>query len=128
MLKCSLCICSILRIIYVVRVYYTTYDMTWESQPAWMWLAIETHVAVICASAPALKIFFKNNMEGSSRGYGLRYTSYNKSGMSNSTDTEASEELQDNKGHRKVEQCMSSSERKKDRISIPKWRKVLGIS
>jgi hypothetical protein len=39
--------------------------MTWESQPAWMWLAIEAHVAVMCASAPALKIFFKHTIIGS---------------------------------------------------------------
>jgi hypothetical protein len=83
----SLCICSILRIIYVFRVYYNTYDMTWESQPAWMWLAIEAEVAVICASAPALKLFFKNNMEDSSRGYGQRPSGYNNKGTNNSYDT-----------------------------------------
>jgi hypothetical protein len=30
-----------------------------------MWLAIEAHVAVICASAPALKIFFKHTLNSS---------------------------------------------------------------
>jgi hypothetical protein len=33
--------------------------MTWESYWAWVWLVIETHIGVICASAPALKLLFK---------------------------------------------------------------------
>lgn len=55
----SLCICSVLRTIYIYRTFYDTYDMTWASQPAWLWLSLETELAVVCASAPALKVFFK---------------------------------------------------------------------
>jgi len=61
-----LCICGILRVVSTVRVYFDTYDMTWESNEAWIWFAIEAHVAVICASAPALKIFFKHAVGGGS--------------------------------------------------------------
>jgi hypothetical protein len=50
--------------------------MTWESQPAWMWLTIEAHVAVMCASAPALKIFFKHTILGSQTDSGIRRSAY----------------------------------------------------
>jgi hypothetical protein len=39
--------------------------MTWESYPAWIWFAVESHLAIICASAPALKIFFKHALASS---------------------------------------------------------------
>ncbi|KAF1811990.1 hypothetical protein P152DRAFT_514656 [Eremomyces bilateralis CBS 781.70] len=55
-----LCICGVLRVVYTIPIYYHTYDMTWESYPAWIWFAIESHLAVMCASAPALKVFFKD--------------------------------------------------------------------
>ncbi|QDS69600.1 hypothetical protein FKW77_008617 [Venturia effusa] len=67
-----LCICAVLRCIAIYRLYYITYDMTWDSQPAWLWTSIEAHLAVICASAPALRTFFKHALEDSS--YGLRRT------------------------------------------------------
>jgi len=40
--------------------------MTWGSYHGWIWFAIESHLAVICASAPALKIFFKQVLNVSS--------------------------------------------------------------
>src|ERR1700712_642600 len=78
--------------------------MTWESQPAWMWLAIEAEVAVMCASAPALKLFFKNSMEDSSRGYGQRPSGYNGKGTDNSQDTGYSMESGGGKGFGKRDQ------------------------
>jgi hypothetical protein len=39
--------------------------MTWESYQAWIWFAVEAHLAVVCASAPALKIYFKQAVGGS---------------------------------------------------------------
>jgi hypothetical protein len=47
-----------------------TYDVIWGAQPAWLWTGVEAHVAIICASAPALKVFFKeyfnvNSLSGS---------------------------------------------------------------
>jgi hypothetical protein len=53
-----LCVCSILRTIAIFDVYWGTYDITWAAQGAWIWLTIEAEVAVICASAPALKSLF----------------------------------------------------------------------
>jgi hypothetical protein len=53
--------------------------MTWESQPAWLWLSIEAHLAVVCASAPALKTFFKHTLKDYT--YGFR-----RSGKSSSSD------------------------------------------
>jgi hypothetical protein len=64
----SLCVCAVMRVVYIVRIYYYTYDMTWESLPLLMWFTIEAHVAVICASAPALKVFFKETW-GMTLGY-----------------------------------------------------------
>lgn len=39
--------------------------MTWGSYQGWIWLAVESHLAVICASAPALKIIAKITFGGS---------------------------------------------------------------
>jgi hypothetical protein len=85
----SLCICSILRLVYVIDVFYRTWDMTWASQPAYMWLALEAELAVICASAPALKIYFKDNLSGTTAAYPGRST-YVKKG-SNGTGADALE-------------------------------------
>ena len=53
------CICGILRTYYAIYVYYYTYDITWYAFYGWVWTNLEADLAVICASAPALKIFFK---------------------------------------------------------------------
>jgi hypothetical protein len=73
----SLCITGILRVYYIhvsasrcvknlrhsanckKKLFYRTYDVTWFCEPVWAWTAVEAHVAIICASAPALKVFFK---------------------------------------------------------------------
>ncbi|QDS77437.1 hypothetical protein FKW77_006708 [Venturia effusa] len=57
-------ICGIVRLFFVIKIYYRTYDMTWESYWAWVWLVAEANFAVICASAPALKTFFQHTFEG----------------------------------------------------------------
>jgi hypothetical protein len=64
LIKNSVGICGIFRLIFIIKIYYRTYDMTWESYWAWVWFAVEAHFAVICASAPALKTFFKYTFEG----------------------------------------------------------------
>ncbi|KAF2089621.1 hypothetical protein K490DRAFT_8203, partial [Saccharata proteae CBS 121410] len=51
------CICGLVRTAYIHVVYYTTYDITWAAVPIWGWTAVEANVAIICASAPALKVF-----------------------------------------------------------------------
>lgn len=60
----SVGICGILRLVFIIKIYFHTYDMTWESYWTWVWLVAEAHFAVICASAPALKTFFKHTFEG----------------------------------------------------------------
>jgi hypothetical protein len=35
-----------------------TYDITWAAYSGWVWTTLEAQLAVICASAPALKVFF----------------------------------------------------------------------
>ncbi|KAF1816740.1 hypothetical protein P152DRAFT_135994 [Eremomyces bilateralis CBS 781.70] len=69
-----LCITGILRILAIRKVYYKTYDVTWAAEEVWVWTAVETHLAVICASAPALKVFFKRYLKVSSFGSDLKYT------------------------------------------------------
>ncbi|KAH8728081.1 hypothetical protein GQ44DRAFT_573203, partial [Phaeosphaeriaceae sp. PMI808] len=52
------CVCGILRAYYATYVYYFTYDITWYAYYGWIWTALEADFGVICASAPALKVFF----------------------------------------------------------------------
>lgn len=54
----SLCVTGILRIYYIRLLFYTTYDITWAAQPCWLWTAVEAELAIVCASAPALKPYF----------------------------------------------------------------------
>jgi hypothetical protein len=64
--------------------------MTWESQPAIMWLAVEAEIAVVCASAPALKVFFKHTFEVSGIGSAIRRAGYKLDRSSSTEDTGAS--------------------------------------
>ncbi|TLD37770.1 hypothetical protein E2P81_ATG03445 [Venturia nashicola] len=59
-----LCLCGALRIVTTAPIYYETYDMTWASYQGWIWFALESHLAVICASAPALKITMRRVFGG----------------------------------------------------------------
>lgn len=40
--------------------------MTWATEPVWAWTTVEAHLAIVCASAPALKVFFKQYLSVSS--------------------------------------------------------------
>ncbi|KAF2728610.1 hypothetical protein EJ04DRAFT_449022 [Polyplosphaeria fusca] len=64
------CVCGILRMVYAIYVYYYTYDITWYAAYGWIWTAVEADLGVICASAPALKVFFRRyfNLSGSRSG------------------------------------------------------------
>ncbi|QDS72118.1 hypothetical protein FKW77_003760 [Venturia effusa] len=55
------CLAGILRLAAIPHLYFNTYDTTWDALPALLWLAVEAHIAVICASAPALKAYFKGS-------------------------------------------------------------------
>ncbi|CAI6336433.1 unnamed protein product [Periconia digitata] len=52
------CICGIMRTYYAIYVYFFTYDITWYAYYGWVWTAIESDLGVICACAPAMKVFF----------------------------------------------------------------------
>jgi hypothetical protein len=59
------CATGALRIHYAHRVYYytklnpsPTYDISWEALGSWVATSVEANVAVICASAPALKVYW----------------------------------------------------------------------
>jgi hypothetical protein len=58
--------------VYIVEIYYHTYDMTWESYQIWIWSGIESHVAIIIASLPALNHFF-GYVKAGTVASGLRY-------------------------------------------------------
>ncbi|KAK5716092.1 hypothetical protein LTR15_009917 [Elasticomyces elasticus] len=50
-----------------VRTYYihqlgVSYDLTWQGYSLFVWSALEVHLALICASAPALRVFFREYM------------------------------------------------------------------
>lgn len=55
-----------MRVGYMYKVYYQSYDTTWEALPVWCWTLVETHFAIICASAPALKLFFRRVLQPTS--------------------------------------------------------------
>jgi hypothetical protein len=63
----SVCATGALRVHYAHRVYYytkihpsPTYDITWEALGSWVATAVETNVALICASAPALNVYARS--------------------------------------------------------------------
>jgi hypothetical protein len=39
--------------------FYETYDVSWQLWEIWNWTILEFHIGVICANAPALKVFLK---------------------------------------------------------------------
>lgn len=59
----SPCVAGILRFIYLYRAAYTTYDIPWEMFPSWIWTLIEANVGLLCASVPALRVFFKRTLQ-----------------------------------------------------------------
>ncbi|KAK7702658.1 hypothetical protein SLS57_011269 [Botryosphaeria dothidea] len=69
-----LCLIGILRIHQIQIIYYQTYDLTWAAGPGWAWTAVEAHVAIICASAPSLKPFFRRVLVATGYGSGSRFT------------------------------------------------------
>ncbi|KAH7066807.1 hypothetical protein BKA63DRAFT_425286 [Paraphoma chrysanthemicola] len=63
------CVCGILRTYYATYIYYYTYDITWYAYYGWVWTVLEADLGMICASAPAMKVFFRRYFSGStSRG------------------------------------------------------------
>ncbi|GME65302.1 putative integral membrane protein [Neofusicoccum parvum] len=52
------CLAGVLRLVYTVRL-YSTYDSTWAAYPVLAWTVVETHLGILCASAPALHSYAK---------------------------------------------------------------------
>ncbi|KAF2683611.1 hypothetical protein K458DRAFT_304176 [Lentithecium fluviatile CBS 122367] len=72
------CVCGIMRTYYAIYVYYFTYDISWYAYYGWIWTALEAQLGVVCASAPALKVFFKRYFNFSSNRSGLSKSSAKK--------------------------------------------------
>lgn len=39
-----------------------TYDATWYAYYGWIWTVLEANLGLICASAPALRVFFRHSL------------------------------------------------------------------
>lgn len=82
-----------MRCYYAIYVYYFTYDITWYAYYGWIWTAIEADLGVMCASAPALKVFFRRyfnqftNRSGMSGSNGRKTPGYGKGSPGNSNGT-----------------------------------------
>jgi len=61
------CACGIMRVVYSYNTFYETYDVTWAAPHLFLWTNLELQVALICASIPALKVFFKHFKESTFR-------------------------------------------------------------
>lgn len=54
----SVVVAGIVRTIHLNTVVNETYDVSWAMYPMWIWTVVELYIAIIAASAPALKPFF----------------------------------------------------------------------
>jgi hypothetical protein len=59
------CIAGIIRTVYIWRTTNETYDETWVGYTLWLWTAVESDLAIICACTPALNPFFRKYLGGS---------------------------------------------------------------
>ncbi|KAB8737498.1 hypothetical protein FH972_026457 [Carpinus fangiana] len=99
-----LCVAGILRIVYVKRVFYDTYDVTWQLYDVWLWMIVEVLLGPICASAPALRVLFfryvlprigvEYSITGdmSSHGHGSAYISNNRASVRDETYVQVGED------------------------------------
>lgn len=67
-----LCVCAVLRLNQTVYVYFHTYDITWHSYSVWIYTGIEAHLAVVCASLPAMNHFFRNVLKDTQVGSAIK--------------------------------------------------------
>ncbi len=51
--------CAVTRAYYLKVIFFETYDVTWWVGPVYVTTCVEASFGITCASAPALKIFFK---------------------------------------------------------------------
>jgi hypothetical protein len=70
--------------------FYETYDVSWQLWEVWNWMLLEIHIGVICANAPALKVFFKRYLNIKSiSSKGSPKTSQAKSSQAKSSQTKS---------------------------------------
>ncbi|KAM5449463.1 hypothetical protein MaudCBS49596_004944 [Microsporum audouinii] len=62
------CVAAVIRLGYTYVYFYITYDYTWVGYNLWIWLNIETNLAVICASLPTLRPLARKYVWGSASG------------------------------------------------------------
>lgn len=87
----SLCFAGILRFVYIYQLFFSTYDVTWVEYKVALWTIVEAEIAVVCASAPALKVFFgwhskANITEPRRLSYIYRRSGYERSAYCRSTE------------------------------------------
>jgi hypothetical protein len=90
-MSASLCVAGILRFVYIYQLFFDTYDVTWVEYEVALWTVFEADIAVVCASAPALKVFCKeyfkaNAIEPRRLSYMHRRTGYERSAYCRSTE------------------------------------------
>jgi hypothetical protein len=83
----------------IIRTYYGTYDITWSAVPIWVWTGIEAHAAVIIASVPAMKYFFRKVLKDSSSSSRLKGLTKYGSGFDRMESATNSEDDQNTKSH-----------------------------
>ena len=64
------CIIAILRIRLIHRIFWVSRDVTWDAWTVYLLTVIELLVATICASVPALKVFFRHYFTDHSSTFG----------------------------------------------------------
>lgn len=46
------------RVYHYTKMHSQTYDITWEALGSWVSTTVEANLAILCASAPALSVYF----------------------------------------------------------------------
>ncbi|KAL9112297.1 MAG: hypothetical protein Q9227_003415 [Pyrenula ochraceoflavens] len=76
---------GIIRTLILWKVFWRTYDMSWSLWDYWLWTILQIYLAIICASAPALRplvhrafllLFFRHYSGGGSGKKGRRGSGY----------------------------------------------------
>lgn len=102
------CFCALARVAFIYKIFYESYDVTWWAGPAYVSMGFEACLGVMCASAPALKMYFERFLGDPNFNYGTgsfasgfasmlskitgRKRSQNKSNLSGSTYLESKQD------------------------------------
>jgi hypothetical protein len=110
----STCFCALARIAFIYKIFYESYDVTFWAGPAYVTMGFEVCLGVLCASTPALKMYFEKFLNNPHFKYGTgsfasglsntfskitgRKRSQNKSGLSASTFPESKQDYDSSMG------------------------------